>query len=421
MKMTPNDEPSKKLGPPATKRPVTVPRSHHRLSSSHMPDRLKGGDDDQGDFAAPPNAAGTEGRDSRIPFGVFSFLAAQGTKSEYYPKIDEPPLSDSEGEAEGGISRLRFWEREAVRDDKEAREDKDVEGAGKERGRTRLRRRSHRRIFKRLSRSRARPQALESRTEPTLVAPGTVTTESKATAKSPGVAEQPVEGAQTSEAESSLLSTRLKKVFGLEREEKVLAEYQCWLMQSILLQGYMYVTERHICFYAYLPKKNHSVIKSGYLSKRGKQNPKYNRYWFALKGDVLSYYLDPSNLYFPSGHVDLRYAISANLADSKDKDNTKDFVVSTDNRTYQFRADSVPSAKEWVKTLQKVIFRSHNDGDSVKILVPIENVIDIEDNAMLDFAETCKLRVLESEDSFAIDEVCYICHSITSHLANKFA
>ena len=414
--MTQNDEPSKKLGTPAAKRPVTVPRSHHRLSSSHMPDRLKGGDDDQGDFAAPPNAAGTEGRDARIPFGVFSFLAAQGTKSEYYPKFDDTPLSDSEGEAEGGLARRRFWDREAVRDNREVQEDRVVEGTGKDRGRTRLRRRSHHRIFKRLSRSQARPQALELPTEPALSpSPGIVKDEeSERTAKCPDKPEQPADEIRTSETEPSsatLLSTRLKKVFGLEKEEKVLAEFQCWLMQSILLQGYMYVTERHICFYAYLPKKNHSVVKSGYLSKRGKQNPKYNRYWFALKGDVLSYYLDPSNLYFPSGHVDLRYAISANLAENKDKDKTKEFVVTTDDRTYQFRADSVPSAKEWVKALQKVIFRSHNDGDSVKILVPIENVIDIEDNPMLDFAETCKVRVLESGDSFAIDEVCATCLS----------
>lgn len=33
-------------------------------------------------------------------------------------------------------------------------------------------------------------------------------------------------------------------------------EYPCWLLQSVLLQGYMYITLNHICFYAYLPKKS---------------------------------------------------------------------------------------------------------------------------------------------------------------------
>ncbi len=150
----------------------------------------------------------------------------------------------------------------------------------------------------------------------------------------------------------------------------------------------------------------HIVAKSGHLSKRGRHNPKYNRYWFTLKGDVLSYYTDPSNTYFPSGNIDLQYGISASLTHSKDKGkDTRDFSVVTDKRVYHFRADSSVSAKEWVKTLQKVIFRSHNDGDSVKISIPIENVIDIEESRVIDFAETLKVSVVHSDDTYAVDEV----------------
>lgn len=188
----------------------------------------------------------------------------------------------------------------------------------------------------------------------------------------------------------------------------------------MLLQGYIYITSRHICFYAYLPKKavsqaepnperttltiyQHEVTKSGYLSKSGKRNPKYNRYWFRLKGDVFSYFRDPSNLYFPHGQIDLRYGISASITD-KDKEGVH-FSVETDHRTYHFRADSAPSANEWVKCLQKVIFRSHNDGDSVKIRLPIANVIDIEEAQMLELADTCKIRVIDNDETYAIDEV----------------
>lgn len=149
------------------------------------------------------------------------------------------------------------------------------------------------------------------------------------------------------------------------------------------------------------------IAKSGHLSKRGKQNPKYSRYWFTLKGDVLSYYTDPSDLYFPSGNIDLRYGISAALSDHKDKSKEAiNFTVTTDKRTYYFKADSPASAKEWVKTLQKVIFRSHNDGDSVKISLPVENVIDIEESPVIDFADTFKIRFVDSDETFAIDEVC---------------
>lgn len=119
----------------------------------------------------------------------------------------------------------------------------------------------------------------------------------------------------------------------------------------------------------------------------------------------MAYYRDASNLYFPNGQIDLRYAISASISD-KDKDGLQ-FTVVTHHRTYYFRADSAPSAKEWVKSLQRVIFRSHNDGDSVKISLPIENVLDIEDSQMIEFADTCKIRVIDNDETYAIDEVSH--------------
>lgn len=149
----------------------------------------------------------------------------------------------------------------------------------------------------------------------------------------------------------------------------------------------------------------HEVVKSGYLAKRGKQNPKYNRYWFKLSGDVLSYYSDPADLYFPSGNINLSYGISAEIADKEKGKDATHFTVVTHQRKYNFKADSIPSAKEWVKSLQKIIFRSRNEGDSVKISLPVENVIDIEDAPVVEFAETCKIRVIDNDETYAIDEV----------------
>ncbi|CAI6092545.1 unnamed protein product [Clonostachys chloroleuca] len=210
----------------------------------------------------------------------------------------------------------------------------------------------------------------------------------------------------TSQAEepsdSSPLAKRLMDIFEFEEPEQVIEEYPCWLLQSVLLQGFLYITTKHICFYAYLPKKANVVSKSGFLSKSGKRNPKYNRYWCRLKGYVLSYHQDSTNPYFPHGQIDLSYAISASVTDSDKKG--IHFSVVTPHRTYNFRADSAPSAKEWVKSLQRVIFRSHNDGDSVKISLPIDNVIDVEDTQMIEFADTCKIRVIDNDETYAIDE-----------------
>lgn len=181
----------------------------------------------------------------------------------------------------------------------------------------------------------------------------------------------------------------------------------------------MYITQRHICFYAYIPKKHvsglsiafcaaliyiqHDVSKTGYLSKRGRS--KYNRYWFILKGDVLSYYTNPAELYFPRNRINLQYAISAEVLDSKEKKDETVFLVTTDERVYQFKADSIASAKEWVRSIQKVIFRTHNEGNSVKISLPIQNVLEIEESTILDFADTVKVRVIDNDETYAIDEV----------------
>lgn len=222
--------------------------------------------------------------------------------------------------------------------------------------------------------------------------------------------------------EATPLAKRLQEIFEYDEPEPVVGEYPCWLLQSVLLQGYLYITAKHICFYAFLPKKavsspfqyrsisrvhdadsiQNTVAKSGFLSKSGKRNPKYNRFWFRLKGDILSYYRDSTNVYFPHGQIDLSYGISANITD-KEKEGVH-FEVVTRHRTYNFRADSGPSAKEWVKSLQRVIFRSHNDGDSVKISLPIANVIDVEETQMIEFADTCKIRVIDNDETFAIDE-----------------
>jgi sterol 3beta-glucosyltransferase len=120
---------------------------------------------------------------------------------------------------------------------------------------------------------------------------------------------------------------------------------------------------------------------------------------------VLSYFVDPSDHYFPNGHIDLRYGIQASLVDSNDGTDPTAFTVTTDQRKYYFRADSAPSAKEWVKSLQKVIFRTHNEGDSVKISIPVANVMGVEESPVLEFAETIKLNVVDNDDTYAIDEV----------------
>ena len=413
-------------------------KSTNRLLSRHLPDRLKDdGDDAQVDFTAPPGGSGS--RDGHMHYmqqSIFSMIAAVGSRSDFHTRFDESSDSDegTEEHPHKGVSSPMASPTAGVQSPVRTKETGRSEGkshnTSEERGRRHRRTISDHKPLRPLDRLNSengkgkaptsqtknsfqvtpprRPRSAMPRAAPVLSrmveAQALLDTKTPTTERPEPRMESSTEESQ--EQSASMLSTRLMEMFGFQRPEKVTVEYACSLLQSMLLQGYMYVTEGHICFYAYLPRKSTVAIKSGYLYKGGKKSSKYTRYWFSLKGDVLSYYADPSNLYFPSGHVDLRYGISASLSDKDQGKETRDFEVTTDQRTYYFRADSSSNAKEWLKALQKVIFRTHNDGDSVKVSFPIQNIIDVEESPMAEFAETVKIRVVDSEDTYAIDEVC---------------
>ncbi|KAJ5888470.1 hypothetical protein N7495_008511 [Penicillium taxi] len=408
------------------------PSPAHRLLSDQIPERFRDGDDAQVDFTAPPRGS----RDGNVYMqqSLFSVIAAVGSRSDFRARFDDSSDDEEEtsrlpqSDPRPNVSDQKIPSRETstgpfqaiVPIDSMPRNDTE------DRGRRPRRAISESKFIRKIPGIESQDKENDFMTSSTSTLKVPPRRTRSATPRAAPVLTQMVQAQNRfdttaapefppsrpetpsedrPQTSGSALSTRLMEMFDFESPEKVLVEYACSLLQSMLLQGYMYVTEGHICFYAYLPKKASAAIKSGYLSKSGRKNPKYNRYWFVLKGDVFSYYADSSNLYFPSGHVDLRYGISASLAKPKFKDaEVKDFQVTTDQRTYYFRADSPTSAKEWVKALQKVIFRTHNEGDSVKVSFPIENIIDIEESPMSEFAETFKIRVVDSGETFAIDE-----------------
>ena len=428
--MAPGDEELKKRAG----RKLTKKRHPNRMPSAHIPERLRHGDDDQEDVTAP--ATGTRASPQYMNQSIFSMIAAAGSRTDFHARFDESSESEDEDEHNRGRSQIKSMGTGEVDDSQSDHPTNITRERASNEEKKHKRKLSEHALLQALpklslkprkdkgmpsskSRSPASPASKQTSRDSDSITPYnapmlsrmlTAQAELDANALSTDalISSEDAEKTRT-RADSSpatLLAIRLMEIFGFEKPEKVVSEYPCWLLQSVLLQGYMYITKDHICFYAYLPKKSNIATKTGYLSKRGRQNPKYNRYWFTLKGDVLSYYSNPSELYFPHGNVDLRYGISAAIAGERDKQkDSRDFTVTTDHRTYHFRADSATSAREWVKLLQKVIFRSHNDGDSVKISLPIENVIDIEESPVVEFAQTFKIRVIESGDSYAIDEV----------------
>ncbi|GAA5936941.1 sterol 3-beta-glucosyltransferase [Sporobolomyces koalae] len=209
---------------------------------------------------------------------------------------------------------------------------------------------------------------------------------------------------ETAKTEKSLgrrlkLAEKLMDVFGLEEVEDVVAEFPCWLFRSVLLQGYLYLTTGHVCFYAYLSQREGTTVRSGSLSVRGKAR-RYNKHWFILKDSILSWYPSSTDPYFPDGHVDLHYCIAVEPSSH----NRHHFKVTTNHKRWHFSADSEASRDEWVKAIKKVVFRCQNEGESVKIAIPLETIIDIEKSSSLEFAETIRLRVYDAEEGYSIDE-----------------
>ncbi|KAI6133292.1 hypothetical protein EDD16DRAFT_1531005 [Pisolithus croceorrhizus] len=138
------------------------------------------------------------------------------------------------------------------------------------------------------------------------------------------------------------LAEKLREIFDIDVLREVWAEMPCWLLRSVLLQGYMYLTNSHICFFAHMPSRE---VHSGSLSKKATRTKRWIKYWFVLKNDALSWFQSSSDPYFLNGIIDLRY------------------VIACEPKNVLLSADSVPSRDEWVKAVRK------NMGDTVKVIL----------------------------------------------------
>ncbi|KAH9911427.1 uncharacterized protein BXZ73DRAFT_93381 [Epithele typhae] len=193
------------------------------------------------------------------------------------------------------------------------------------------------------------------------------------------------------------LAEKLREVFELSEIGEVVAEMPCWLLRSVLLQGYMYLTDAYICFFAHLPSREDQVLKSGMLFKKAQRTKRWIRHWFVLRNDVLSWYQSSSDPYFPHGVVDLRYAISCEPVDEKD------IRLRTNQKSIRLSADSVPSRDEWVKAIKRVMLKAQNAGDSIKIAIPYTTVVDVDRSNAMDFSETIEIKVQDKHTDLALD------------------
>ncbi|KAI8360781.1 hypothetical protein BD560DRAFT_404712 [Blakeslea trispora] len=198
------------------------------------------------------------------------------------------------------------------------------------------------------------------------------------------------------------IEDRLKAVFDLPRKEELRGEWPCYLVQSAIVPGFLYLTEHHICFYASLPKNQFAFHKSGYLllRKSNKMKYSYERFYFDIRDNVLSWYENSSDSYSPLGKIDLKSAISIRHS-TKRKYGLR---IKTMDKTWHLQADTQAGLIEWTNALQRAIFKAKNNGSCLKITLPFKNILDIEQTEAFEFQKFLEIRAVGIDDSFVMDE-----------------
>ncbi|KAI9292055.1 UDP-Glycosyltransferase/glycogen phosphorylase [Neoconidiobolus thromboides FSU 785] len=196
------------------------------------------------------------------------------------------------------------------------------------------------------------------------------------------------------------LGEKIQSIFSLNKAEELMQEFPCWLMSSVLLQGNLYVTKNHLLYYANIPRKTNEVIKSGFLTR--KANAAYSSvYWFVLRDYSLSYFENSLDVYCPYGMIDLKSVLSIQRSNSK----PFGFKIITVNKKHSLQTDTEVSLKEWINAIKKAVFKAKHS-DHIKIIIPINSIVDAELNPTFNFAET--LRIKSVEANFAMDDHYFV-------------
>ncbi|BFZ56352.1 Sterol 3-beta-glucosyltransferase [Savitreella phatthalungensis] len=218
------------------------------------------------------------------------------------------------------------------------------------------------------------------------------------------LAEQKHDVDPVNEQSRQALEIQVRQLFDLPESEQLLEAYSAWLLKSVLLQGRLFLTSTQLCYYAFISHTAESTIKSGYLVKVSEGTGRTHRYYFSLQDHMLSYYQDPGERLFEQGNINLKDAIEALPSVKHSTVDGYAFLLRTRLRDYIFKTETASAANEWIKIIQKVIFRLNTNGDAVKVTIPFSAILDIEQTHDLTFVDTLKVRLAEEDGSFELSE-----------------
>ncbi|CCF57709.1 hypothetical protein KAFR_0D00620 [Kazachstania africana CBS 2517] len=216
-------------------------------------------------------------------------------------------------------------------------------------------------------------------------------------------------GIEYEESTKENIKWKLQRKFNLDQDEEFQYGSSAWLLKDVLIQGHVFVTSKHLLFFAYLPKTSGEVKMTGHLNVKAKLKGS-NRYWCILKGDIFSLYSSPTEIYFPILTIDLRNVTLIEI--QKNSNNTElasNFKLVTEEKTFRFNADSPYSAKTWCNALRRQRFTAENsENNSLSLKIPISNVMEIDDQKMTNESSILRVRALESRETFAVDDYIFM-------------
>lgn len=212
---------------------------------------------------------------------------------------------------------------------------------------------------------------------------------------------------QDSLARAKKVSLKLQERFQLKEDDKLIYECTAWVLKDALIQGRIFLTRYHLLFYALLPKNSDDKITmTGNLNVKSRLKG-ITRYWCILNGATLSLYTSPSDIYFPVITIDLRNVTRIEINESAD--NKKFTLTTNNNHKFTFLADSKNSAQTWFKALKRQRFTvDYSSNNALKLVIPLSNLLYIDDETIVREALTLSIRVLETSDSYVMDDYLFM-------------
>lgn len=201
------------------------------------------------------------------------------------------------------------------------------------------------------------------------------------------------------------VDARIQDTFELPELEVFKDEFACWLLKSVFLKGYVYLTSHHFCFYASIPSTSTAILHSGFLKQRTLSRPRhaYSTYWVVLKPDVLFTYQDSTEMYYPLKGIQLKLINAVQSI----KESETDFKIVTSKKSYHFKADTLKSKLEWVELLTTSVYKAKIGSNDIRIVVPFQNISDIAVSKSNMNGHCLRISVYDNE-TMVTDEVFFL-------------